>query len=357
MGAQISRSSIVVGFLVAGLFAGQGHAEPGGDIIELAAPLDGAVDVATNAAVIWRFDTFVSAPFDSVVPTASAGGTPIALAVTRLEASTAGEGFLIARPEGGLWPASSSVAVTLGNVGTDVTFLTGAAAVVVDAPAAPVVSQVGGGGFVFYYFGFDRNFFAIVDNATGPADLLLHDFGLVGGERPEESFTGTGNLVWSITGEWLDPSFGAQMPVRFAALQVDGSVSPWSAPLTLRLPTDRDCDGVDDGNDDCPDEPGASGQVGDPSAGCPSTGPAEFGCGAEATVCTHRPTGTSPFGPHPVPPCAEAPGNGEGSGEGSGEGESDGEGDGGGGATARSGCFGGGGALVLLLVPLRRRRR
>lgn len=344
------------------LFSSAAHAERALDELELAAPAANAVDVPTNAAVIYRYSFFVTPPDPQIV--AAAAGAPVDVDVSIVAATLAREGFVVVRPTAGTWPANSAVA--LSGL-TDLSFTTGAGSVVVD-DAPPVVAQIGGAALTYRYVGtVESNFFAQLSSTAGNDALLVHDFGVVGGASPDDGFTGTGNLVWSITGGWPDPHFGDTATARFATMRLDGTFSSWSEPVALALPGDADCDGVDDDHDACPAEPGTSTTESLSGVdGCPGGLPPDFQCEA-GVFCADRGGGGLPTCAHPHEVAGEGEGEGdvvaEGEGEGDGVAEGEGEGEAAEGEGDGSGCGagpGGSGAVfggVALLFARRRRRR
>jgi len=147
-----------------------------------------------------------------------------------------------------------------------------------DELVVPSVAQLSSSGFLTLYFGtLEGGFGVTVVSSPDVGELLLHDFGVVGGVSAADGFTGAGPSVSSVTGEWPGAFFDGTAQVRFAAMGLDGTPGGWGEPVTLTLPGDRDCDGVGDPGDACPDLPGVSAQFAD---GCPVNGAAnaDFRC-------------------------------------------------------------------------------
>lgn len=284
--------------------ASAGRAEPIIDVLTLAAPADGATNVPTNAAIIHRYSVFQS-PLPTEPPVVVADDVAVAVTLVRVEATTPGEGFLVVKPTAGLWPPGATIVVSGTFPFRGVNFSTGTEPS--DELVVPSVAQVSSSGFLTLYFGTLEGGFGVnVVSTPDVGELLLHDFGVVGGVSAADGFTGAGPSVSSVTGEWPGAFFDGTAQVRFAAMGLDGSPGRWGDPVTLTLPGDRDCDGVGDPGDACPDQPGVSAQFAD---GCPVNGAANADFRCDDGVFCH--TFADPP-PTDIPACAVQNGDDDG---------------------------------------------
>jgi hypothetical protein len=273
--------------------------------VDVVMPQPGSTNVDRRAAIVALASGLTNLDDQELgLTVALDDGTAIAADVAVLIARNRQSALIIAKPQPE-WPAETSLVITASAFGSLRSFVvrTGAQSTAADAPRAPLVSAeqvVIEGLFTLTSSCGPHNFSATVFSSGN--GVLIRDFGVnatsdapVDGE-PSGFGPFINDSACSVSDLPQPLTFGSTFRARFAEVGVDGAVSRWGNAVDLAMPQDRDCDGVGDSVDACPDANGNGDGI-DTPLGC--GGQSEFRCEPSGALC--HTTGFSS-----VPECSAA---------------------------------------------------